>query len=1429
MLRLLYLLVVYMIDLLVFANYYGDGGKVWCRRNAIATAIITICGFASARLLASVQGNPTGWGIFGPIFISPFLCTILIDAWHMNRSKGYNTFAMLLIISIAVARMLCFINGCCLGKVICGNLRFPTREAELIFDGIAFISFAKKIKKGTHENLLGRFITEYGVFRFFIEFIRDEPELVHLSGVFGIHTAHIFAIIAIVEGLIVQRAEGTHKQVMRRAMLQLFAAAFLITGFVPAMAETASVGASASPEPTDSPELSETGQEEPVTPVQTDNDAANAAGTTPAGSVNTHVDNVPPSSGSSEGVPESTDVSDMSENGEYVYRLLVIPNDAASIRPSDTIISQYDDLYMLGFATKDALDSALAYYEPNSSFAEIDADVYAAEGSTEPESDDPTTVMSGESNPLDQLTEESAKEEGAEDTSAVAAVKEDYTIALIDTGASVDGEHVLSAVSMIGNNPEDDNGHGTQMVSFITEEDPNAYIISIKALDSEGVGSISSIYAGMEYAIDHKANIINLSLSAVATAENSLLEKEVEKAHDQGITVVGAAGNDNNDASYYVPGNIEQALIVGSANEDGTRRDGSNYGDTVDYNIVSSSTSEAAARMSGIISARKITESTFAKVDFDYLVSTHVIYPTSETSAVSFLPGFEMFDGLFKAQAVTVTYNTNGGQFSDGTTSKAVTDGSIPSDPTRSNYHFRGWYTAATGGTDIKSTSSYSTGCGSPTYKPSANQTVYAQWDEIKKYTLTFNTNGGSSGDTLVYSVLSGAKYSTAVTTVPSATRDGYTFVGWGSTSTSVDYDNSSTMPYHDVTYYAVWIAQSATVGSCQITIDDDGNTIVGTDSASCTIDMASAGAAWDNYRKAVTSIKFKGTVTLKASSTSSGFNKDTPNVLGNFSKLISVDMENCVVTDSSGAQTYAYLFYNDNNLKRVTFNNDTSNVISMRSMFGICDQIESLDLSGFNTSKVTDMSDMFYDCFQIESLNLSGFDTSKVTTMSGMFQCCDNLSSLNISKFDTSSVTSMAYMFATTSLSSPKLTSLDLSSFDTSNVTTMYFMFGWQSRLKTLDLSNFDTGKVRSMNSMFSGCSSLTNLNISSFNTSQVTDMGLMFNQCSALTNINCLHFNTEKVTNMERMFALCSSLTTLDLSSFDTSAVTNMSEMFNETTDTWGNTVSRNAKLSKITISSSFKVAATHSNMFPTPTVTASGKVSDGTWGLGSEMAETTYSASDLPANFTTGTWYAQATTSYTVSFNANGGSGTTASVMAYYGSAMPSITNGMNRTGYTFAGYYDAASGGTQYYTASSASARTFDKTSDTTLYAQWTANTYTIVFNGNGSTSGSTANESMTYDTAKTLTGNGFVRDGYIFDSWNTKADGTGTSYFDGQKVANLTSAAGATVTLYAQWGHWVFDSWNTSADGSGATYKIGSALPDSNLDLYAQWRYEHVTS
>ena len=96
--------------------------------------------------------------------------------------------------------------------------------------------------------------------------------------------------------------------------------------------------------------------------------------------------------------------------------------------------------------------------------------------------------------------------------------------------------------------------------------------------------------------------MINLSLYARTTLSTSVLKSEIQKAVDAGIIVIGAAGNDGVDVVDYVPGSVESAYIIGAATEDGSRLETSNFGATVDYNVVGDSTSEATALFTGYIS-----------------------------------------------------------------------------------------------------------------------------------------------------------------------------------------------------------------------------------------------------------------------------------------------------------------------------------------------------------------------------------------------------------------------------------------------------------------------------------------------------------------------------------------------------------------------------------------------------------------------------------------------------------------------------------------------------------------------------------------------------------------------------------------------------------------------------------------------------------
>lgn len=221
----------------------------------------------------------------------------------------------------------------------------------------------------------------------------------------------------------------------------------------------------------------------------------------------------------------------------------------------------------------------------------------------------------------------------------------------------------------------------------------------------------------------------------------------------------------------------------------------------------------------------------------------------------------------------------------------------------------------------------------------------------------------------------------------------------------------------------------------------------------------------------------------------------------------------------------------------------NTSEVENMGLMFSICNSLETLDLSSFNTEKVTDMQTMFEGSTNLRTINLpKGFIGSNVTNLNATFRGCASLTELDLSGSNAEKVKNMRSMF----YGCVALSNLNLSGFKTGSLTDMRYLFSSCQSLESLDLSGFNTENVTSMESMFSQCSSLRSLDLSSFNTSKVIDMYLMFYKCTNLESIDLSSFDTENLQKMANMFYSCTKLETLDLSSFATPNMTSMRSAF-------------------------------------------------------------------------------------------------------------------------------------------------------------------------------------------------------------------------------------------------------------------------------------------
>ena len=490
----------------------------------------------------------------------------------------------------------------------------------------------------------------------------------------------------------------------------------------------------------------------------------------------------------------------------------------------------------------------------------------------------------------------------------------------------------------------------------------------------------------------------------------------------------------------------------------------------------------------------------------------------------------------------------------------------IPTVDVPSGYKLDGWYTAASGGSKVLNADGSFTGTAVSGYTTknswdvTEDKTLYAHISR-NTYTVIYNGNGATGGSTAssshtydepkqltangfikAYSVILDENYSNALvsylrpastfngwsttgagekeyddkevvvnlttnetfnlyanwtlgSTTYIPTREGYSFEGWYTSPecTGIRVDvNGTIIPTSDITIYAKWTptiyAKYYSDGTLFLSYRDD------------TSYTASGVTLTKNYGE-IRNTQYQWYY-------KNGYSRSTP-----WNK----DIQKVVINDKIIPLYTSSWFSECSNLTQIQGIEkiDTSNVITMDSMFHGCSSLQSLDLRTFETLNVTDMRFMFSGCTALEDLNLSSFDTSNVTDMSSMFLWCYELEVL------------------------------DLSSFNTSNVTKMDAMFYECNALESLDLSNFNTSNVTKMDRMFYMCNRLSNLNLSSFDTSNVTDMSFMFFRCYELEVLDLSSFNTANVTDMSRIFLYDGKLATIYVTDkFKTSQLTNSTD---------------------------------------------------------------------------------------------------------------------------------------------------------------------------------------------------------------------------------------------------------------------------------------------
>jgi serine protease len=159
------------------------------------------------------------------------------------------------------------------------------------------------------------------------------------------------------------------------------------------------------------------------------------------------------------------------------------------------------------------------------------------------------------------------------------------TVAVLDTGLATGGPDgincVVAGYDVVNddNAPVDGDGHGTHVSGTIAQRTNNhigvaglaygACIMPVKVLDDSGSGSFADIAEGIYWAVDHKADVINMSLginARFAITNDPIMDPALDYAYANGVTVVCASGNDGNRKNVSYPAIYPSTIAVGATN-----------------------------------------------------------------------------------------------------------------------------------------------------------------------------------------------------------------------------------------------------------------------------------------------------------------------------------------------------------------------------------------------------------------------------------------------------------------------------------------------------------------------------------------------------------------------------------------------------------------------------------------------------------------------------------------------------------------------------------------------------------------------------------------------------------------------------------------------------------------------------------------------
>ena len=175
-------------------------------------------------------------------------------------------------------------------------------------------------------------------------------------------------------------------------------------------------------------------------------------------------------------------------------------------------------------------------------------------------------------------------------------------IAVLDTGAQLNhpdlAGRLVTGIDLVNDdsNPTDDNGHGTWVSGIIAAKANDGYgiagiswtdkVMPVKIMDGTGTGNTADLMAGIRWAADHGADVINMSVGGFPYSQ--LVQDAVNYAWVNGVVLVGAAGNNRRSETYY-PASYDNVVSVSATQPEDEFSNWSSWGPKVDVSAPGSS------------------------------------------------------------------------------------------------------------------------------------------------------------------------------------------------------------------------------------------------------------------------------------------------------------------------------------------------------------------------------------------------------------------------------------------------------------------------------------------------------------------------------------------------------------------------------------------------------------------------------------------------------------------------------------------------------------------------------------------------------------------------------------------------------------------------------------------------------------------------